>query len=200
MRQGWFAARSRGRIGRVLVGLVLAAVCGADALLAAEPIAGPRSETGFVGAVLGFFASYPFVLLFATLAAGTALGRAKLGFLTLGSTAGTLLVGTSISLWAYLGFGIRYAVPGLVTTIFLNLFMFAVGLKVGPQFLAGLRRDGVKGVTIALIVVTLNFGLALGGARLFGLSPGFASGLTWLAVCIAAIELRRRYVRGVSTT
>lgn len=29
---------------------------------------------------------------------------------------------------------------------------------------------------------------------------GFASGLTWLAVCIAAIELRRRYVRGVSTT
>jgi undecaprenyl-diphosphatase len=27
---------------------------------------------------------------------------------------------------------------------------------------------------------------------------GFASGLTWLAVCIAAVELRRRYVRGVS--
>ncbi|PZP95565.1 MAG: hypothetical protein DI587_22470 [Variovorax paradoxus] len=27
---------------------------------------------------------------------------------------------------------------------------------------------------------------------------GFASGLTWLAICIAAVELRRRYVRGVS--
>jgi membrane-associated phospholipid phosphatase len=29
---------------------------------------------------------------------------------------------------------------------------------------------------------------------------GFASGLAWLAVCITAIELRRRYVRGASTT
>ena len=61
MGQGWFAARRRGRFGRVLVGLALAAVCGADALCAAEPVAGPRSETGNVGAVLGFFASYPFV-------------------------------------------------------------------------------------------------------------------------------------------
>ncbi|KQP48610.1 hypothetical protein ASF44_22175 [Pseudorhodoferax sp. Leaf274] len=29
-------------------------------------------------------------------------------------------------------------------------------------------------------------------------AAGFASGLAWLAICIAAIELRRRYVRGVS--
>jgi undecaprenyl-diphosphatase len=29
---------------------------------------------------------------------------------------------------------------------------------------------------------------------------GFASGLAWLAVCIAAVELGRRYVLGASTT
>ena len=144
---------------------------------AGETGPGFRTDLGLVGGVLDFLGSYQFVLLFTTLALGTALGRLKLGFLTLGSTAGTLLVGTSISLCAYLGYGIRYAVPGLVTTVFLNLFMFAVGLKVGPPFLAGLRQDGAKGVGIALVVVCLNFALALGGAKLFGMAPGLAPGL-----------------------
>ena len=159
------------------LGLALVGVGAPGALFAAESGPGFRFELGLVGGTLDFFASYPFVLLFATLALGTALGRARLGFLTLGSTAGTLLVGTSISLWAYVGYDIRYAVPTLVTTVFLNLFMFAVGLKVGPQFLAGLRKDGAKGVVIALVVVLLNFAIALGGAKLLGLSPGFAPGL-----------------------
>lgn len=145
--------------------------------LAGEAGPGFRTDLGLAGGVLDFLGSYPFVLLFVTLALGTALGRLRLGFLTLGSTAGTLLTGIAISLWAYLGYGIRYAVPGLLTTVFLNLFMFAVGLKVGPQFLAGLRRDGAKGVAIAVVVVGLNFAIALGGAKAFGLGPGIAPGL-----------------------
>lgn len=164
-------------VGKAGLGVALAAAWGPATAFAGETGPGFRSDLGLAGGVLDFLGAYPFALLFATLALGTALGRAKLGFLTLGSTAGTLLVGTAISLWAYLGFGIRYAVPGLVTTIFLNLFMFAVGLKVGPQFLAGLRRDGAKGVAIALVVVSLNFAIALGGAKLLGLAPGFAPGL-----------------------
>jgi putative transport protein len=155
----------------------LAAAIAPPAASAGEAGPGFRFDLGPLGGTLDFFASYPFVLLFVTLALGTALGRAKLGFLTLGSTAGTLLVGIAISLWAYLGYDIRYSVPGLVTTVFLNLFMFAVGLKVGPQFLAGLRKDGAKGVAIALIVVGANFAIALGGAKLFDLGPGFAPGL-----------------------
>jgi putative transport protein len=168
-----FGARAGG--ARLAAALVLAWT--PAAAFAGETGPGFRAELGLAGGVLDFLASYPFVLLFATLALGTALGRAKLGFLSLGSTAGTLLVGISISLWAYLAFGIRYAVPGLVVTVFLNLFMFAVGLKVGPQFLAGLRKDGARGVAIALVVVVLNFAIALAGARLFDLAPGFAPGL-----------------------
>ena len=145
--------------------------------LASETGPGFRTDLGIVGGVLHFLGSYPFVLLFTTLALGTKLGRLKLGFFTLGSTAATLLVGIAISLWAYLGYDIRYAVPALLTTVFLNLFMFAVGLKVGPQFFAGLRRDGAKGVAIAVLVVGLNFAIALGGAKICGLVPGFAPGL-----------------------
>jgi putative transport protein len=145
--------------------------------LAGETGPGFRTDLGIVGGILHFLGAYPFVLLFGTLALGTKLGRLKLGFFTLGSTAATLLVGIAVSLWAYLGYDIVYAVPALLTTVFLNLFMFAVGLKVGPQFFAGLRRDGAKGVAIAVIVVGLNFAIALGGAKICGLAPGFAPGL-----------------------
>ena len=145
--------------------------------LAGEAGPGFRMDLGLVGGTLHFLGSYPFVLLFLTLALGTALGRLKLGFLTFGSTAGTLFTGIALSLWAYLGYGLRYAMPALLTTVFLNLFMFAVGLKVGPQFLAGLRKDGAKGVVVALVVVGLNFAIALGGDKAFGLGPGIAPGL-----------------------
>lgn len=136
---------------------------------------GFRMEPGLVGGTLDFLGAQPFVLLFLTLALGTLAGRRKIGFLSLGSTAGTLLVGILISLAAFLGYQIRYDVPALLTTVALTLFMFAVGLKVGPQFFAGLRLDGVKLVAVALIVVILNFAIAFGAAKTLDLAPGLAT-------------------------
>ncbi len=155
------------------VGLVLSSA----SALAGETPEAPRADLGLLGDVLRFLAEQPFVLLFVALALGTILGRQKLGFLSLGSTAGTLLSGILISLAAFLAFGIRYDVPSLLTTVALNLFMFAVGLKVGPQFFAGLRRDGLKFVVLALVVVLANFGIAYAGAKALGLAPGLATGL-----------------------
>ncbi len=164
---------------RSLRRLVLAFPCVlyAATVNAAEAGPGFRTDLGLFGGILDFLGSNAFVLLFLTLALGSLLGRMKLGFLKLGSTAGTLIVGIALSVWAYLGYGVRYAVPGLLTTVFLNLFMFAVGMKVGPQFFAGLRKDGVKGVVIAVVVALLNFGIVLAGAKISGLLPGFAPGL-----------------------
>ena len=166
---------SREAVG--IAGAVLSALLVPGMAFAGEAGPGFRSDLGLVGGVLHWLGAAPFVLVFATLALGTRLGRLKLGFFTLGSTAATLLAGVAVSLWAFLGFGIRYAIPGLVTTVFLNLFMFAVGLKVGPQFLAGLRQDGAKGMVVAVVVAGLNFGIVLAGAKTFGLVPGFAPGL-----------------------
>jgi putative transport protein len=145
--------------------------------LAGEVGPGFRTDLGPIGGTLHFLGVQPFVLLFLTLALGTVVGRRKLGFISLGSTAGTLLVGILISLAAYLGFQIKYEVPSLLTTVTLNLFMFAVGLKVGPQFFAGLRLDGIKFVAIALVVVLLNFAIAFGASKSLGLAPGLATGL-----------------------
>jgi putative transport protein len=155
----------------------LAIQISASSALAGETHTAVRWDLGLVGGLLDFLGSQPFVLLFLTLALGTRLGRQPLGFIKLGSTAGTLLVGILISLAAHLGYGITYDVPALLTTVFLNLFMFAVGLKVGPQFFAGLRRDGLKFVTISLLVVGLNFVAVFILAKVMGLAPGFATGI-----------------------
>jgi putative transport protein len=145
--------------------------------LAGEVGAGFRTDIGLIGGVLDFLAAQPFVLLFLTLAIGTVVGRRKLAGISLGSTAGTLLVGILISLAAFLWYDIKYQVPSLLTTVSLNLFMFAVGLKVGPQFFSGLRLDGAKFVVLALVVVLLNFAIAFGASKALGLAPGFATGL-----------------------
>jgi putative transport protein len=157
----------------------LAAAVGAwtGPALAGEAGPGFRWDLGPIGGTLDFLGAQPFVLLFLTLALGTVIGRRKLGFISLGSTAGTLLGGIAISIAAFLGYGLKYEVPSLLTTIFLNLFMFAVGLKVGPQFFAGLRLDGAKFVVIALVVVLLNFAIAFGTSKVLNLSPGLATGL-----------------------
>lgn len=158
--------------------LAAALLClGCAAAFAGE--AGPaiRWDLGPAGALLHFLGAQPFVLLFLVLALGTVVGRRKIGFLSLGSTAGTLLVGILLSLWAYLGHDLKYEVPALLTTVSLNLFMFAVGLKVGPQFFAGLRLDGFRLVAIGLVVVGLNFAIAFGASKALRLAPGFATGL-----------------------
>ena len=136
-----------------------------------------RTDLGLIGGLLHFLGTQPFVLLFLVLAIGTELGRLKFGFISLGSTAATLLAGIAISLCAYLLYDIKYHIPTLLTTIFLNLFMFAVGLKVGPQFFSGLRLDGIKFIIIAVLVVGLNFAIVFGAGKALGLGPGLSTGL-----------------------
>ena len=135
MREGCYRQTTE-RFFKLCFGvMVLVPGLAASSALAGETHTAIRWDLGLFGGLLDFLGSQPFVLLFLVLALGTRLGRQPLGFIKLGSTAGTLLVGILISLAAHLGYGIKYDVPALLTTVFLNLFMFAVGLKVGPSVL-----------------------------------------------------------------
>ncbi|MCZ8488171.1 hypothetical protein O9992_14955 [Vibrio lentus] len=78
--------------------------------------------------------------------------------MSLGTTAGALIVGVDrtdvlLSLWT------KIEEPGLVSDIFLMMFMYAIGMKVGPQFFSGLARGGIDFVVIGLIVVFSNFAM-----------------------------------------
>jgi putative transport protein len=130
----------------------------------------------FGGNLLPWLGKQPFILLFVVVAAGYALGRIKIRGIGLGATASTLLIGLGISLWAAL-IGIRYAVPELASTIFFNLFMFSVGMKVGPQFLSGLRRDAGKFIFFGLFIPFVSIGLLLALRAVMHLGPGLAPGI-----------------------
>ena len=48
------------------------------------------------------------------------------------------------------------------------MFMYAIGMKVGPQFFSGLARGGLDFVVIGLIVVFANFAIVVVGAKMLG--------------------------------
>jgi putative transport protein len=127
---------------------------------------------------LSWLSGQPFILLFMVVAGGYALGRVKLKGIGLGATASTLLLGLAFSLVAA-RVGVKVALPELASTIFFNLFMFSVGMKVGPQFLSGLKRDAGKFIFFGFFIPLLSGGLLL-AMRAFGLlhlEPGLLPGI-----------------------
>lgn len=146
----------------------------------------PVTEEG----VHGFFqllGNQPIAFILLALAIGTLIGKFSFKGISLGSTAGTLLVGVILSMIAEAAFGITYSIPGILSSFMLLLFMYALGLKVGPQFFSGLRKGGLAFVGIGLIVWVLNWVICYFGAALVGLAPGYATGLISGSYTITAI-------------
>lgn len=138
----------------------------------------------------GFFqllGNEPIAFVLLALALGTLIGKLSFKTISLGSTAGTLLVGVVVSMIAQSAYGITYAIPGILSSFMLLLFMYALGLKVGPQFFSGLRKGGLAFVATGLIVWVLNWVICYFGAALAGLAPGYATGLISGSYTITAI-------------
>jgi putative transport protein len=138
----------------------------------------------------GFFElldKQPIVFLLLALAIGYPLGKVAVKGVSLGSTAGTLVAGLVISITASIGFDINYAIPGIVSSLFLLLFMYALGLKVGPQFFSGLKSGGLAFIVLALIVWSLNWVIAFFGVKLVGLDPGYAAGIISGSYTVTAV-------------
>lgn len=136
---------------------------------------------------LNFLHREPLMLLFLSLGLGTLLGRVKLGIITLGSTTSTLLVGLLISAAIYYVTKQRFKLPDELDTVFLQLFTFSIGLKVGPQFFSGLKREGFHLIALGLITSTINFLFVVGMAKLLKLPSGFAPGIMSGSYTITAI-------------
>jgi len=150
------------------------------------PYVEPVAAGGF-GFIFHLLEKQPFLFIFIALAIGYPLGSLKFKGVGLGSTAGTLVVGLLMSLTAFLAFDIQFKLPGLVSTIFLSMFMYALGLKVGPSFFPGLKRGGIGLVLIGVIAIVANFIIAFGGAKLAGLAPGYAAGLISGSYTVTAV-------------
>src|SRR5215213_1808183 len=132
-----------------------------------------------MNAIAELLRHHPELALFATLSAGYALGRLKLGPLSLGTVAATLLVGVVIGL-------ANVKIDAFTKSVFFYLFIFAIGYKVGPQFFRGLRGDGMQQALLSVIFCLLALGSVWGVSRLMGYDKGLAAGLMAGAVTESA--------------
>src|SRR5262245_14081116 len=130
-----------------------------------------------MGAFFQFLQAQPFVALFGVLAAGMILGRPAIRGISLGSVVCIILVGLLVSIGSHVSTGVALALPDVIKTIFFNIFIFALGVKIGPQFFAGLKRDGWHMVAIGATVAVLAPAISYGFGWLFDLPPGAVAGL-----------------------
>ena len=139
-----------------------------------------------ISGLFEFLRENPPIVLFAALAGGYALGKVKFGkSFSLGSTTSVLLI--AIVLGAIIFRGHDDLDLGLIKTVSFGFFIFAIGYKVGPDFIGGLKRGGVKYVTVAVFFCVVDLISAVFLARAFGLNAGYAGGLMGGALTQSAI-------------
>ncbi len=113
------------------------------------------------------------ILLTTVSAAGLALGNLKIRGIGLGS-AGILFVGLFAGSF---GFGLDHAVLEFIRELGLMLFVFMMGLQLGPGFFASLRKAGVRLNAFAVAIVILGFLCAWLCGVVFHIAPGARLGL-----------------------
>jgi putative transport protein len=146
------------------------------ALAVAETHSTGGAPRGALGGLMAAAGKQPFVLLFLIVAAGYGLGRLQIKGVGLGATASTLIIALVVSLLAA-GSGVNFSVPEFASTVFFNLFMFSVGMKVGPQFISGLRRGAVRFILLAVLIPALSVALMFAVRAIFTLEPGMTAGI-----------------------
>lgn len=114
--------------------------------------------------------SHPELAIFLTVALGFLLGRLKIGSFTLGSVVGTLLAGVLVG-------QLDIHVPGVVKAVFFDLFLFATGYKVGPQFFRGLKKNALSQVALTVVLCVTCLMMAFTAAKVLGYDRGTAAGL-----------------------
>jgi putative transport protein len=112
----------------------------------------------------------PELAIFLTLALGFLIGKLKIGGFSFGTVVGTLLAGVLVG-------QLNIQVPGIVKTVFFDLFLFTTGYKVGPQFFRGLKKDALSQVAVTVVLCVTCLVAALIAAKVLNYDMGTAAGL-----------------------
>ena len=112
----------------------------------------------------------PELAIFLTLALGFLIGRIRIGTFALGNVVGTLLAGVLVGQLAI-------QVHPLVKVVFFDLFLFATGYKVGPQFFRGLKKNALSQALLTFVLCGASLATTVAFARIMGYDCGTAAGL-----------------------
>jgi putative transport protein len=113
---------------------------------------------------------HPELALFLTLALGFAFGKISIGNFKVGSVLGTLFAGVLIGQF-------DITVHPVVKVIFFDLFLFATGYKVGPQFFRGLKKDAVPQLILTFVICVTCLATAIVMSKIMGFDVGTAAGM-----------------------
>lgn len=127
-------------------------------------------------ALFEWMAANPFALLFIAVGLAVWIGRFSFKGYGLGMVAAAIVVGCGLSTWAST-YGVKLELNNFAKSLFYYLFMYGVGLRVGPSFVNSLKGDGMKFTFLAVLSSILGLGLCVIGAKLLELPPGAAGGL-----------------------
>ena len=123
-----------------------------------------------------FLQANPFLLLFVTLALAVWIGRLSVKGYGLGMVAAAVIVGVALATWASV-YGVKLQLDNFAKSLMYYLFMYGVGLRVGPSFFNSLKKDGLTFTILAVICSVLGLGLVVVLSRVFGLPAGAAGGI-----------------------
>src|SRR5262245_1581683 len=129
-----------------------------------------------MAAFFEWLAKNPFVLLFFTVGLAVWVGRASFKGYGLGMVAAAIIVGCGLSVWAST-YGTKLELNNFAKSLFYYLFMYGVGLRVGPSFINSLKGDGLKFTVLAFVSCIIGLALVVLGAKWLDLPQGAAGGM-----------------------
>ena len=123
-----------------------------------------------------FLLAQPYILLFFTVGMAVLVGKFTVKGYGLGMVAAAVVVGAALASWAST-YGVKLQLDNFAKSLFYYLFMYGVGLRVGPAFFNALKKDGLKFTILAVICSVLGLGLVVFFSKFFELPPGAAGGI-----------------------
>ncbi len=123
-----------------------------------------------------FLADNPYILLFFTVGMAVLVGKFSVKGYGLGMVAAAVVVGAALATWAST-YGVKLQLDNFAKSLFYYLFMYGVGLRVGPAFFNSLKKDGITFTILAVICAVLGLFLVVFMCRILALPPGAAGGV-----------------------
>jgi putative transport protein len=135
--------------------------------------------------VFDWFAANPYILLFFVVGGAVAVGKITVKGYGLGMVAAAIVVGAGLSAWAST-YGTGLKLDNFAKSLFYYLFMYGVGLRVGPSFINSLKGDGLKFTILAVLCSGMGLASVVVFARWWNLPDGAAGGILAGAMTMSA--------------
>jgi len=126
--------------------------------------------------IFDWFAANPYILLFFVVGGAVAVGKVTIKGYGLGMVAAAIVVGAGLSAWAST-YGVKMGLDNFAKSLFYYLFMYGVGLRVGPSFINSLKGDGLKFTVLAVVCSVMGLLGAVYLSKAFDLPDGAAGGI-----------------------